>query len=96
MTPKDALKRLGGDERRARPSVGSDARKWLIGDAKVRIAKHAAHMATPEKSFPDLDAVSLELQRNFEAGLRLLMQQRGLLVRELAYIERRKIVARGL
>src|SRR5262245_37822154 len=61
----------------------------LIGDAKARITQQAAHMARLEK-IPELHAVSRGLQRNLGEGLRLLMHRRDHLMRELAYIERRR------
>ena len=96
MTPEDALKRLSDDGWYAYLQSGLTRVDELIDDAKARVAEHAAHIATIEKSAPELYAVSTELQRNLEEGLRLLLRQRGLLVRELEYIERRKNVALGL
>jgi len=59
-----------------------------IRDAEARVAQHAAHMAKLEKN-PELHAVSRKLHGNLEEGLRLLMDQRTHLGRELAYIERK-------
>jgi hypothetical protein len=62
----------------------------LIGGAEARIAEHVAHMAMLEKEAPsELNAVSRRAQHNLEEGLRLLLQQRGILLRELASIERK-------
>jgi chromosome segregation ATPase len=96
MTPGDALKRLSDDDWYAHLQSDLTRVEELIDDAQARVAEHAAHIATFEKSAPELHAVSRELQRNLEEGLRLLLHQRGLLVRELASIERRKNVALGL
>jgi len=63
----------------------------LIYGAEARLAEHAAHMAKLEKSAsPELLAVSQQVQRNLEEGLRLLIHQRNILARELAYIEHRR------
>ena len=96
MTPEDALQRLSDDDWHAHIQSGLTRVDELIDDAKVRVAEHAAHMAALEKSAPELHAVSRGLQRNLEEGLRHLMHQRGILLRELTYIERRKDVALGL
>jgi hypothetical protein len=60
----------------------------LIFEAEVRIAEHAVQMAKLEKSASaELHAISQQVQHNLEEGLRLLMHQRSVLARELAYIE---------
>jgi hypothetical protein len=85
MAPETALKRLSDDGYNAHLQAHLTPLIALIGDAEVRIAEHAAHMAKLEKDAPpELHAVSRRLQHNLKEGLRLLMQQRGILLRELA------------
>ena len=68
----------------------------LIGEAKVRVAEHAARMDAFDKSLPPpIYAASRDVQHNLEEGLRFLIRQRGVLAREMAYIERRKNVELG-
>ena len=87
MSLEDAMKLLRDDGWHARLRSGLTRVDELIRGAEGRIAEHAAML---EKSVPGLHAVSRELQHNLEEGLRFLMDQRGLLMRELAYIEFRK------
>lgn len=92
MTPEDALQRLSDDDWHAHIQSGLTRVDELIDDAKARVADTWQHL----KRAPELHAVSRELQRNLEEGLRHLMHQRGILLRELTYIERKKNVALGL
>jgi hypothetical protein len=62
----------------------------LIYGAEARLVEHAVHMAKLETATPELEAVSQQVQRNLEEGLRLLLHQRNILTRELAYIEGRR------
>jgi len=92
-----ALGRKFGEDWRAHVQSALTRIDGRIDDAQARIAEHAAHMATHERSAsPELYAVSRDMQQNLEEGLRLLIHQRGILLRELAYIERRKNVRLGL
>ena len=97
MKYEDVLERLIGEDWHAHMQSALTRVDAQIGEGKARVNEHAVHMATLDKiASPELHAISQELQRNLEEGLRLLMHQRGVLVRELAYIERRKDVALGL
>ena len=96
MATEDTLERLSGYDRHARVQSLLTRVDELIVEAKARVAAHATQMATVEKnSFRELYAVSQEVHRTLEEGLNLLMHQRDVLVRELAYIERTKDVALG-
>jgi hypothetical protein len=61
MAPEDALKRLSDDDWYAQLQSGLTRVAELIDDAKLRIAEHAAHMATLEGA-PELYGVSRALQ----------------------------------
>lgn len=94
MTTEDTPERLRGYDRHARVQALLTRLDELIVEAKARVAAHAARMTTVEKnSFRELYGVSQEVHRTLEEGLRLLMHQRDVLVRELAYIERTKNMA---
>jgi hypothetical protein len=54
MTPQDALQRLSDDDWHAHAQSGLTQVDELIDDAKARVAEHAAHMATLEKTAPEL------------------------------------------
>ena len=84
------MKRLSDDDRLAHVQSVVTRVSQLISDAEIRIVKHAAHMATLEKSAPELGRVSQKLHRNMEQGLRILMHNREALVRELADLERKR------
>src|SRR5262245_6346637 len=94
MNYEDALKPSSGEDWHAHVLADLARLDELIGDAKARITQQAAHMARLEKEVPELHAVSRGLQRNLGDGLRLLMHRRDNLMRELAYIESRKNVAK--
>src|SRR5215510_11486552 len=88
------LERLSGYDRDARVQALLSRLDELIVEAKARVAAHAEHMEAFDESLPpSVYALSQEVQHNLENGLRLLMGQRDVLVRELAYIERMKDVA---
>src|SRR5262245_14995290 len=91
MTPEDTLKRLSDDSYHAHVQSHLMRVDELIGAAEARVAEHAAHMARLERfASPELFAVSREVQHNLEVGLQLFLHQRGMLMRELAFIERKK------
>jgi len=98
MTPQDAMRRLSGDDGwHAHVQSHLTRADELIGEAKARVAEHAARMNAFDKSLPPpIYAVSRDVQHNLEEGLRYLIHQRSVLAREIAYIERRKNVALGL
>ena len=92
MATDDTLERPSGDDRHARLQKLLTRVDELIVAAKARVAAHAAQMATIEKnSFRELYAVSQEVHRTLEEGLSLLLHRRDVLVRELAYVERRTL-----
>jgi hypothetical protein len=96
MAGKDTRRRFSDDDWHAHVQSHLARVDALIGEAQARIVEHAAHMAKLEKSaIPHLHAVSQQLHHNLEEGLRLLLYQRDILARELAYIERREYVALG-
>ena len=91
MTPEDSLKRLSDDSHHAHLQSHLKRVDELIGAGEARVAEHAAHMAKLEWiASPELFAVSREVHHNLEVGLQLLLHQRGMLLRELAFIERKK------
>ena len=97
MAPKDARRRFSDDDWHAHVQSHLARVNELIAEAEARVVEHAAHMAALEKSaIPHLHAVSQQLHHNLEEGLRLLLYQRDILARELAYIERREYVALGV
>ena len=84
MTPEDT------DDAHAHIQSHLERVDELIYGAEARLVEHAAHMAKLEGASAELHAVSQQVQRNLEEGLRLLLHQRNVLTRELAYIERRR------
>src|SRR5262245_34994038 len=96
MTPNEARKRIMGDEWRAYVQERLTRTEDLIEKSKARIADHAAAMEriACNGSLP-LYAMSRDLHRNLKEGLKLLANHRAMLVRELQFIERRKVVEAG-
>jgi len=91
MTSEDTLRRLSDDSYHAHVQSHLKRVDELIGAAEARVAGHAAHMEKLERiASPELFAVSREVQHNLEVGLQLLLHQRGTLLRELAFIERKR------
>lgn len=96
MTPNEARKRIMGDEWRAYVQERLTRTEDLIEKSRARIADHAAAMEWIDRNgSPRLYAMSRNLHRNLEEGLKLLADHRAMLVRELQYIERCKAVEAG-
>ena len=95
ITPEQARKRMIGDEWLAQVRERLRRIEDLIEQSSVRIAEHATVMERMDRDSPRLYAISRDLHRNLEEGLKMLVHHQAIMWRELQYIERCRAVEAG-